>query len=403
MQKICVIGIGRLGLCFALQLERAGYDVLGIDTRRNYVESINRRSLRSPEPGVEEALRSCSLFWATQQLQELQNFPASLIYVAVATPTVARGGYDHSGVNQVLASLYALNLTGSRQDVVIISTTLPGYCDMQAADAAKHGYFLSYKPEFVAQGSIMHDLQYPDQVLLGAADDIAARKLADVYKKVTLSRPTVVRMSRLSAEIAKLATNCFLTTKISFANTIGDLCVRTGAETDKVLAVIGADTRIGSKFLRYGFGYGGPCFPRDNRALAQFAESQQIPLFLSKATDQANQQHLEFQVSEYLLKHDPQEPIHLTSVTYKPGTVILEESQQLALAERLAHAGRTVVIHESDAVLEQLKQIYGNLFEYRPMDRTMAKPAARKSRQNGFGYTSRRVSSPSRSFRNPQL
>lgn len=376
MHKIGVIGIGRLGLCFALQLERAGYDVLGIDTRRNYVESINRRSLRSAEPGVEEALRSCLHFRATHQLQALVDFPATLIYIAVATPTAASGGYDHSGVNQVLTSLYALNLPGPRQDIVVMSTTLPGYCDMQAADAAKNGCFLSYKPEFVAQGSMMHDLQYPDQVLMGAADDVAARKLADVYAKVGLSQPAVFRMSRLSAEIAKLATNCFLTTKISFANAIGDLCVRTGAETEKVLAVIGADTRIGNKFLRYGFGYGGPCFPRDNRALAEFAESQQIPLVLSKATDQVNQQHLEFQVAEYLSKHDPKEAIHLTSVTYKAGTVILEESQQLALAERLARAGRKVVVHESDAVLEQLQQLYGNLFEYRLAASTVEEPAA---------------------------
>jgi UDPglucose 6-dehydrogenase len=217
----------------------------------------------------------------------------------------------------------------------------------------------------VAQGSIMHDLQYPDQVLVGAADDLAARKLTDVHTNVCLSNPGVFRMSRLSAEIAKLATNCFLTMKIAFANAIGDLCVQTGAATDEVLAVIGADSRIGNKFLRYGFGYGGPCFPRDNIALAAFAERQHMPWFLSEATGAANRQHLEFQVAEFLLKNDPQDDIHMTSVVYKPGTEILEESQQLALAERLARAGRKVIIHETEAVIEQLKQTHGDLFEYR--------------------------------------
>lgn len=376
MYKIAVIGIGRLGLCFALQLERGGYDVLGIDARPDYVQSINRRALPSAEPGVQEALRSCVHFRASHQLQALSDFPATLIYIVVATPTAPKGGYDHSLVDQVLTSLYALNLPRSRQDIAVMSTTLPGYCDSQAEEAAKHGCFLSYKPEFVAQGSIMHDLQYPDQVLLGAADDIAARKLTDVYTNVCLSHPPVFRMSRLSAEIAKLATNCFLTMKISFANAIGDLCVRSGAATEDVLAVIGTDTRIGSQFLRYGFGYGGPCFPRDNRALAEFAERQHMPLFLSKATDEVNRQHLEFQLAEYLSKHDPHEAIHLTSVTYKPGTIILEESQQLALAERLAHAGRKVVIHESEEVLEQLKKIHGSLFEYRLTRRTAGESAA---------------------------
>jgi UDPglucose 6-dehydrogenase len=376
MNKIAVIGIGRLGLCFALQLERAGYDVLGIDARPDYVDAINRRTLRSVEPGVEEALRSCVHFRASHQLQPLTDFPATLIYIAVATPSDPAGGYDHSLVNRVLASLCELDLPGSRHDIVAISTTLPGYCDSQAEEAAKYDLFLSYKPEFVAQGSIMRDLQYPEQVLMGAADDIAARKLTDVCTNVCLSHPRVFRMSRLSAEIAKLATNCFLTMKISFANSIGDLCVLTGADTENVLASIGADTRIGNKFLRYGFGYGGPCFPRDNRALAAFAARQNMPLFLSKATDQVNRQHLEFQVAEYLFKYQPQEAIHLTSVTYKVGTEMLEESQQLALAECLARAGRKVVIHETEVVLEQLKNVYGDLFEYKLACRTEEESAA---------------------------
>lgn len=364
MCKIAVIGIGRLGLCFALQLERAGYEVLGIDMRSDYVDSINRRELVSVETGVQDALRSYVHFRASHQLQALSDFSASLIFIAVATPTALQGGYDHTLVDQALTSLYALNLPGPRQDIVVISTTLPGYCDSKAEEAAKHGCYLSYKPEFVAQGSIMHDLQCPDQVLLGAADDLAASKIADVCAHVCMSNPKVVRMSRLSAEIAKLATNCFLTMKISFANAIGDLCARAGAETENVLAAVGADTRIGNRFLQYGFGYGGPCFPRDNRALAEFAERQRLRLLLSRATDDVNLQHLEFQVSEYLAKHDPQDEIHLSSVTYKAGTMILEESQPLAFAERLARAGRKVVIRETEPVIDELRMLYGNLFEY---------------------------------------
>jgi UDP-glucose 6-dehydrogenase len=101
-----------------------------------------------------------------------------------------------------------------------------------------------------------------------------------------------------------------------------------------------------------------------------------MPLFLSKATDQVNRQHLEFQVAEYLFKYQPQEAIHLTSVTYKVGTEMLEESQQLALAECLARAGRKVVIHETEVVLEQLKNVYGDLFEYKLACRTEEESAA---------------------------
>src|SRR5262249_23772787 len=246
----------------------------------------------------------------------------------------------HRAIDGLFEALCALRLPLQRLDIALMSTTLPGYCDSLAEKAMEHGYYLSYKPEFIAQGSILHDLQHPDQMLIGAADDIAVDKIISVYARVHRSKPAVFRMSLLSAEIAKLATNCFLAMKISFANAIGDLCAQVGADPDRVLSLIGSDGRIGNKFLRYGFGYGGPCFPRDNRALSHYAGQQGVPLPLSKATDQANQQHLEFQVARYLSEHGPENAIHFTSVSYKAGTMILEESQQLALALRLAGAGR---------------------------------------------------------------
>lgn len=365
MDKIAVIGIGRLGLCLALQLERAGYKVLGIDVRVDYVQSINDKTLRSPEPGVEEALQASVSFRAAHRLEALKDFPAGLIFIAAPTPSAALGGYDHSILDGLFKDLYALALPPARRDVVVVATTLPGYCDAQAAEALRHGFYLSYKPEFIAQGSVMRDLEKPDQILVGAADDAAADKIASVFARVCTSQPALFPMSRLSAEIAKLATNCFLTMKISFANAIGDLCASAGADAEKVLSVIGADTRIGNKFLRYGFGYGGPCFPRDNRALISYAEQRDVQLFLSRATDQANRQHLEFQVAQYLSAHGPDEDIHFASVTYKPGTDILEESQPLALALQLARAGRRVIIHESEVVIARLREEYGSLFEYR--------------------------------------
>lgn len=364
MDKIAVVGIGRLGLCLALQLERAGYEVLGIDVRADYVRSVNNRTLRSPEPGVEEALHGAANFRASHRLEALTDFPAELIFVAVPTPSAPLGGYDHGLLDGLFADLYALPPPPARRDVVVTATTLPGYCDAQAAEASRRGYQLSYKPEFIAQGSVMRDLAHPDQILIGAADEAAADKIASVFSRVCLSKPALFCMSRLSAEIAKLATNCFLTMKISFANAVGDLCASAGADAEKVLSAVGADARIGEKFLRHGFGYGGPCFPRDNRALAYYAERLGVPLFLSRATDQVNRQHLEFQVEQYLSAYRPDEEIHFDSVTYKPGTDILEESQPLAVALQLARAGRRVVIHESEAVTARLREEYGSLFEY---------------------------------------
>jgi nucleotide sugar dehydrogenase len=364
MEKIAVIGIGKLGLCFALLLERAGYEVLGIDVRADYIDSINCKTLHTSEPGVVEALNSSRHFRATQRLDALREFSAHLLFVAVATPADPVGGYAHHAVDDLFTALYALRPLSARQDIVLMSTTLPGYCNSLAEKALEYDYYLSYKPEFIAQGSIMYDLEHPDQMLLGAADEFAADKIVSVYERIHRSTPAVFRMSLLDAEIAKLATNCFLTMKISFANAIGDLCIQAGADPDRVLSVVGSDGRIGKKFLRYGFGYGGPCLPRDNRALSHFARHAGVPLALSKATDEANQLHLEFQVARYLSECAREDSIRFTSVSYKPGTTNLEESQQLALALRLASAGRRVIIQDCEEVIDQLKRNYGDLFEY---------------------------------------
>jgi nucleotide sugar dehydrogenase len=174
-------------------------------------------------------------------------------------------------------------------------------------------------------------------------------------------------MSRLSAEIAKIATNCFLTTKISFANSIGDLAIKVGAEPEKILNAIGADSRIGNKYLSYGFGFGGPCFPRDNKALGLFARNNDYSLLLSEATDEINKRHLAFQLQEFLNKYSEDEKIIFDGITYKKGSLLLDESQQFALAFLLAKAGRKVVLRDQEVVLTAIKKDYETLFDYEPI------------------------------------
>ena len=210
----------------------------------------------------------------------------------------------------------------------------------------------------------MRDQQYPDQVLIGEANAQVGEKIKAIYQNLCKSNPVYCRMSRLIAEIAKLATNCFLTMKIAFANSLGDLATTAGAESVKILEAIGVDSRIGNKYLKYGFGYGGPCFPRDNLALSYFANQHKFELLLSEATDKSNTQHFDFQYQQYLKSYQEDETIHFYSVTYKPNTIILDESQQLAIALRLARAGRKVMVHDNIKVISKLKELHGDLFEY---------------------------------------
>jgi nucleotide sugar dehydrogenase len=299
------------------------------------------------------------------RLDALGEHQPTLVFVAVDTPSSPGGWYDHRHVDRVLGDLGALGPVRPPVDLVLECTTSPGYSDSVAGTVAHQGYALSYVPGFVAQGSIIRDQQFPDQVLIGEADAEAGDRLERVYRRLSRSQPDIHRLSRLGAEIAKLATNSFLTMKIAFANAIGDLALTAGADPERVLDAVGADTRIGPRFLRYGFGYGGPCLPRDNRALTAFASRHGCTLLQAEATDEMNRRHLDAQIRRSLEIHPIAEPIHFHSVTYKPGTEILEESQPLALALALAHAGRTVVIHEQPAVLAALAERFGAVFQYR--------------------------------------
>lgn len=362
-KKIGVIGIGKLGLCFALNAERSGYLVTGVDVSETYVKHLNKKKFRSPEPLVNEYLQEAKNFFAGTDLSTALH--ADLIFVFVATPALPDGSYNHEQIERIAAQLLSLPKPTSAKHLVIGCTTMPGYCNTLAAKLNSHNYTVSYNPEFIAQGSIIRNQQNPDLILIGEENESVGNAIEVIHRSFCQSTPTVHRMDRLSAEIAKLATNCFLTTKISFANSIGDLAIKAGADVTKVLQAVGADSRIGNKYLSYGDGFGGPCFPRDNRALQKFADTVQQPLPLASATDKVNEQHLHFQIQTLLKAHKPDECIEIDGVAYKAGTVFIDESQRLKLALLLAQQNRKVIVTDRTEVIEQVKSIYGNLFEYR--------------------------------------
>lgn len=364
MKKIGIVGIGKLGLCFALSLEKAGFEVHGVDVSASYVRLLETKKFCSTEPGVDRLLQGSVNFFPSTVLERLLTEEIDDIFIMVATPSLADGSYDHSQIDRVMVGLQNLGKRNRPIHLYIGCTTMPGYCDKLAARVAPYNYTVSYNPEFIAQGSILHDQQNPDQVLIGEANTEAGNRVEAIYRAMVSNTPEFCRMDRISAEIAKLATNCFLTTKISFANAIGDLAIKAGADYDKILSAIGSDSRIGSKYLRYGFGFGGPCFPRDNRALGKFAADTGYELILSRATDEVNRAHLEFQLHQYLRDSDPTMPIIFDSVTYKQDSTMLEESQKLALAVGLAKSGRKVIIRERSSVRANLEQLFPGLFEF---------------------------------------
>ena len=362
--NVSVIGIGKLGLCFALTLEKAGYNVVGVDINQDRVNTINDKTFKSCEPGVEQLLSNN--FVVTTSIDDALEH-SNMIFVIVATPSLANGRYDHSQVDSLVTLLEEKGHQTNPKHFVVCCTTMPGYSDTVQERLEKHNYVVSYNPEFIAQGSILRDQLNPDMILIGEGNEKAGDILEEIYQDVTGNDSSVCRMSRTEAEITKISLNCFLTTKIAFANMVGDIAIASGCRPQKILDAIGSDSRIGLKYLGYGFGYGGPCFPRDNRALAIYAEDKNIKALISLASDKSNKEHLRFQVEDFC-KKPKSDIISFDTVTYKPNTTILEESQQLEYAVRIAKKGFTVVIKESKEVIKSIKDKFGNLFIYEERD-----------------------------------
>lgn len=364
MEKIAIIGIGRLGLCLALNLEASGYSVLGIDLSPEYVDALNQKRFQSHEAQVNDYLNSARQFRASTELAGIFEENIQTIFIVVSTPSLPTGEFSHAYIDAIIDQLAQHGRRQTPHHLIINSTCMPGYCSSIEERLHALNYTLTYNPEFIAQGSIIHDQQFPDQVLIGGSDPAAIDSLKAIYGRLCKSSPRYCVMSPISAEITKLATNCFLTTKIAFANAIGDIAHKAGAEPDKILEAIGADSRIGTKYLKYGFGYGGPCFPRDNKAFTHFAGKAGCNMLISEATDNANEAHHLFLTEQWQKDHEQAEEIVFDSVTYKKGTDILEASQQLKLAEALARSGKKITIRESADVIKQLIDLYGNLFSY---------------------------------------
>tara|TARA_R110000796_G_scaffold1475_1_gene5872 strand:+ start:1405 stop:2499 length:1095 start_codon:yes stop_codon:yes gene_type:complete len=356
MKSVSIIGIGKLGLCFALNLEKVGYTVDGYDINKDYLNELRNKTFISSEPEVTNLLKSSKNLNLHDNLEEVTH--NDLIFAIVPTPSLPNGKYDHQYIETLKEKLISLGVQKTTKHLIINCTTFPGYCDKLQKDLQKYNYTVSYNPEFIAQGSIVKDQVNADMVLIGEANTHVGNLIEDVYMAHCTSNPRVCRMDRISAEITKLSLNCFLTTKISFANMIGDISNKVGGETDKILEAIGSDSRIGNKYLRWGYGYGGPCFPRDNRALNIFAEENEIDAQISRATDKMNELHLTYQIEEFMRNNpDKNKKVVFDYITYKPESTILEESQQLKFALTLEKLGYNVIVNERDSVIKELNKV----------------------------------------------
>lgn len=360
--KIGVIGAGRLGLTFALLCEKAGYDVLVSDKREDYVQNLNQGVCMTNEPLIQQMLSEVYDFSATTDNVEIIK-ECDFIFTFVATPSTIDGNYDTSNVFEVVNDFFTvsqLNLPVHNKRFIVGCTTNPGDVEQIQKKLSVFNTQVAYNPEFIAQGEIVKGLEQSDIVLIGTEYPELGDELIKIYERIQTTPVNAHIMSPKSAEITKISINCFLTTKISFANMIGDILMKSGlnSEIDTVLSAIGGDTRVGKKYMRYGFGFGGPCLPRDNRALGYYAKNLGMDLNLPLTVDTFNKEHASFLKDHYMsLNPNKEVPFVMNYITYKRGTDILDESQQFKLCVDLLDEGYSLNVIEIDEVVKNLHSL----------------------------------------------
>ena len=352
--KIGVIGAGRLGICFALLCEQAGYDVLVSDVREDYVKNLRNKFISTNEPEVSKLLSTSPRLSATNSNSKVIR-ECDIIYTLVATPSKRDGSYDVSAVWDVVQDIKKVKKVQGKA-FVVGCTTNPGDCKEFQNELDKFGVDVFYNPEFIAQGTIIKDLRRADMVLIGGKRNETYDQLCEIYNRIQEVPPKISIMSTTAAELVKLAVNCYLTTKISYANMVGQVMALSGMEEEipTVLGAIGDDSRVGRKYLNFGFGFGGPCLPRDNRAFAAHAKKLGLDYNLGSTTDNFNNEHATF-IKDYFVYRNPQNlPFYFDYVSYKKGTDILTESQQYRLCVDLLDDGYTVYINDIDAIMDRI-------------------------------------------------
>lgn len=331
MVTVTFVGVGKLGLAYAAYISSKGHTVHCIDINSKMIDAYSRDEFGTLEPEVEHLARQFPMTYSSDFGTVI---PGSICIILVNTPTCL-AGYDHSWLESALARLQ----NGPQTATIITSTVQPGFCERQAFEVI-------YNPLFVQIGNVIANLRSVSDVLIGGK---LSPEVEEFYRSIFGADVKLHVMPYKVAEVAKLALNSYITMKISFANMIGDALRTCGHDATPALEFIGSDSRIGSKCFKYGWGYGGPCFPRDNRALSTFLREMGSYDYLPVASHESNERHAVEQAKHF-------QGDTLTGLCYKEDCVvpILEESHKVKTALILKSMGRHVKLEDAQNVLELL-------------------------------------------------
>ncbi|BAU63383.1 UDP-glucose dehydrogenase [Stanieria sp. NIES-3757] len=380
--RVCVIGTGYVGLVTGVCLSHIGHDVICVDNNEEKVKLMQAGQSPIYEPGLSELMKSSSESGKLQFTSDLAKGVehGEILFIAVGTPPLPTGESDTRYVEAVARGIGA-HLNGGYKVIVNKSTVpigsgdwvrmivLDGIAERQKALVTAGGgistleeniggnFDVVSNPEFLREGSAVYDTFNPDRIVLGGNSNRAIAMMQELYQPLvdrtfaedkSLPPVPVVVTDLSSAEMIKYAANSFLATKISFINEVANICDRVGADVTQVAKGIGLDSRIGSKFLQAGLGWGGSCFPKDVSALIHTADDYGYDAELLKAAVTVNQRQrlVTLEKLQHELKILKGKTVGLLGLTFKPDTDDMRDAPALNLIEQLNRLGAKVKAYD---------------------------------------------------------
>lgn len=366
--KVVIVGTGYVGLVTGTCLSDVGIEAVCVDIDQKKIDNLHKGVIPIYEPGLEKlVLRNVEqgrLKFSTSLKDSIVG--AEAIFIAVGTPPLEDGSAD---LKYVLA--VAKEIGESIQDyaVVITKSTVPigsshkvRHAVQAALDARNSSlsFDIASNPEFLKEGSALKDFMSPDRIVVGTDSERAAAVMDHIYKPFLLNGYRIVHMDIPSAEMTKYAANSMLATRISFMNDIAGLCEKVGANVDYVRAGIGADPRIGKKFLYAGIGYGGSCFPKDVKALIHIGQEHGHEMKILEAVEEVNESQKEVLFDKILRYFDGNisgKTIAIWGLAFKPNTDDMREAPAIVLINKLLSAGAKIKATDPVA-MDVAKQYY---------------------------------------------
>lgn len=372
--KIAIVGTGYVGLVSGACFAEMGADVTCVDVDKRKIEMLQKGQIPIYEPGLEELVErnvaDGRLHFSTDLGECLDQ--VKIVFSAVGTPPDEDGSADLRYVLEVAREFgrkinqYTLLVTKSTVPVGTASKVKAAVVEELAKRGVNVPFDVASNPEFLKEGDAIDDFMKPDRVVVGVESDRAKELMERLYKPFMMNNYRMIFTDVASAEMIKYAANSMLATRISFMNDIANLCEIMGADVNMVRKGIGADARIGSKFLYPGCGYGGSCFPKDVKALIRTAAQQGYRMQVLEAVEAVNerQKGILFEKFERYFKGDVAgRSVAMWGLSFKPETDDMREAPSLVLIERLLAAGCKVRAFDPIAMDEARRRL-GDKIEY---------------------------------------